>query len=64
MPVLDGSELVQMIRAMERHGKMPILVMSAVPEDFVRKACPLATGFLGKPFTSAELLDSVRSILG
>ena len=63
MPVVTGSELLHKIRCMDRLAKTPVIVMSALPEDFVRKECPLATCFLGKPFTTAELLLSVRTIL-
>ena len=48
---------------MDGHATTPILGMSAAPENIVRKECRLATIFLGNPFTSAELLDSVRTIL-
>ena len=62
MPVVTGSELLQKIRTMHGLAATPVLVMSSVPEDIVRRECPLATGFLGKPFTSAELLNAVRTI--
>ena len=63
MPVLDGSELVRMMRAMEAFSMTPILVASATPEDTVRQMCPLASAFLAKPFTAPQLLGAVRQLL-
>lgn len=64
MPVVNGAELVQKVRSMDGLAATPIVVMSALPQDVVRRECPLATAFLTKPFTSMELLDSLRNILG
>jgi len=64
MPVVDGAELVQKVRTMDGFAATPIVVMSSLPQQIVRKECPLATAFLTKPFTFAELLDSLRDILG
>jgi len=63
MPVVDGSDLVRMMRAMEAFATTPIIVISATPIDVVRRMCPLATAFLGKPCTSARLLGAVRKFL-
>jgi len=64
MPIVDGSELLRKMRTMDDLASMPVVVMSAVPENIARTACPLATAFLRKPFPSALLLDEVRKILG
>ena len=64
MPVMDGCDLIRAIRAMDWLAATPVLVLSAMPEEVVRKACPRADAFLSKPFTSEELLDSVRHIVG
>lgn len=64
MPVVNGAELIRKVRTMDQLATTPILVMSALPQEIVRKECPLATAFLPKPFTSVELLSSVRNILG
>ena len=65
MPGVNGAELVQKVRSMDGlEATTPIVVMSALSQDIVRHECPLATAFLTKPFTSAELLNSLRNILG
>lgn len=64
MPVVNGAELVQKVRSMDGLEATPIVVMSALSQDIVRHECPLATAFLTKPFTSAELLNFLRNILG
>jgi CheY-like chemotaxis protein len=63
MPGVDGAELVRRIRTMKELAAIPILVMSAMPEDLARKQCPLATAFLPKAFTALDLLHSVRQVL-
>jgi len=63
MPVLDGSELVRKMRALQQFESTPIIVISATPQDIVRRMCPLANAFLRKPSSSAELLDAVRKLL-
>lgn len=63
MPIVNGAELLQKLRTMDKLATTPIVVMSALPLEIVRRECPLATAFLTKPFTSVELLDSVRYLL-
>ena len=64
MPIVDGPELLRQMRATDEFALTPVLVMSEGPEHIARRECPRATAFLRKPFTSAELLDAVRAILG
>jgi CheY-like chemotaxis protein len=64
MPVMDGCDLLRAMSVDERLATTPVLVASAMPEEVVRKACPRATGFLSKPFTSDALFDSVSGIVG
>lgn len=64
MPIMDGCDLVRAMSADERLAGTPVLVASAMPEELVRRACPRANGFLPKPFTSEELLESVCAVVG
>ena len=64
MPVMDGCDLLRAMSADEALAATPVLVASAMPEEIVRKACPQAAGFLTKPFTSEELLESVSGVVG
>jgi CheY-like chemotaxis protein len=64
MPVMDGCDLLKAMGENADFAAIPVLVLSAMPEEMVRKACPRLTGFLSKPFTSDELLHSVSGIVG
>ena len=63
MPVMDGCQLLQAMRRHGSHSAIPVLLMSALPEDVVRGKCALVQAFLRKPFRSRQLLDAVHSLL-
>ena len=63
MPTMDGLELIQALRTTEEFAAIPVLMVTAVPESAVYERHPIPTGFLRKPFTSKELLSSVRALL-
>jgi CheY-like chemotaxis protein len=64
MPIMNGCDLLEAMSANKRLATMPVLVVSALPLEFLRAACPRAAAFLAKPFTSEDLLDSVGHIVG
>jgi CheY-like chemotaxis protein len=61
MPVMDGVAFAQALRARDRDGGMPIVVISAdgTPQ---KVAAVGARGFLAKPFDIAALLAQVEAI--
>ena len=61
MPTLDGRKMCHIIRANPRYAGMPILLMSAANEQ-VRRQFPYAS-FLSKPFTVANLIETVLHLL-
>ncbi|MGH7732440.1 MAG: PAS domain S-box protein [Gemmatimonadales bacterium] len=63
MPGMGGRELADQVRA--THPGTKILFLSGYTEDaIIRQGIyPLANAFLEKPFTPAELLRKVRSVL-
>ncbi len=57
MPDINGFELIRLVRASERHGDVPIIVISTqtAPGDLERSRALGATMFLGKPFSGEEI---------
>jgi len=63
MPGMDGLELIRSLRHFDQN--LPVLAISGASEDLLKEATALgATGTLGKPFTTDELLAMVDKILG
>lgn len=64
MPGLSGVELQSVLN--ERGARMPIIFITAFPEDRIRR-CVLeagAIGFLSKPFEEAMLIERLEAALG
>jgi CheY-like chemotaxis protein len=62
MPGEDGLEIIQAMRGKERRPK--IIAMSGHAEPFLRIAAQLgADAVLSKPFTSQDLLLTIRHLL-
>jgi DNA-binding response OmpR family regulator len=63
MPILDGVELIQKIRANSPFEKVPILVLSAYPELRTRLRGFNAQAIMAKPFSIDELNQTVDNII-
>ncbi|MCH9806138.1 MAG: response regulator [Alphaproteobacteria bacterium] len=65
MPKLNGYEVCQAARADPRLGAMRILIVSAQCKDVaVEKAMAMgADGYLKKPFSSADVISAVGTLL-
>ncbi len=63
MPVLDGVELIQKIRAHSPFNKIPILVLSAYPELRTRLAGSDVEAIMAKPFSVDELSRTVAETI-
>jgi two-component system chemotaxis response regulator CheY len=65
MPEMNGVELVQRVRESALHRTTPVLMLTttidSASKDRARAAG--ATGWLGKPFMPADLLEAVARIL-
>lgn len=59
MPVVDGREVCRTMQADPRYRSIPIVLMSAVPEEVI-KADFAYTAFLTKPFNMDHFLDTVE----
>lgn len=62
MPGMNGAELVRAIRAVEPFERIPVLLISGVPEAALRSYEPTYDAFLRKPFGLDELLDMLQQL--
>jgi two-component system KDP operon response regulator KdpE len=63
MPVLDGVELIQKIRANSPFQNIPILVLSAYPELRTRIGSSDVQAIMAKPFSIDELSRTVADTI-
>jgi putative two-component system response regulator len=63
MPVMDGFQVMEALRALEPDGCLPVLVITAQPDLKLRALKAGAMDFISKPFELAELLVRVRNLL-
>jgi len=65
MPVMNGFELLNAIKADESLKHLPVLMVTAEArkEDIVRAAKDGAAGYIVKPFTKATLEEKVQKIM-
>ena len=61
MPNVGGREVAERLR--ESQPGLKVIYMSGYAEDLPTGALPPSTSFLGKPFTFAELTETVRSLI-
>jgi CheY-like chemotaxis protein len=63
MPVMDGSATLRALRGDPRWAKLPVILMSGIPEPMARRRCPGADAFLRKPFALDELVTAVAQVV-
>jgi two-component system chemotaxis response regulator CheY len=65
MPVMNGFELLNAIKADDNLKHLPVLMVTAEArkEDIVRAAKDGAAGYIVKPFTKATLEEKVQKIM-
>jgi adenylate cyclase len=63
MPGMDGFEVMEGLKRIERDGYMPVLVITAQPDHKLRALRAGARDFIGKPFDVAEVLMRVHNML-
>jgi two-component system, OmpR family, response regulator MprA len=66
LPYVDGLTICRRLRATPRQTHIPVLVVSAVPNDGAARVAldAGADAFLHKPFDLAELVELVRRLIG
>jgi CheY-like chemotaxis protein len=65
LPGMSGWECLDVLRADERTGKLPVLLLTAALDDLQRMARPPddCTTFLPKPFDLDELLTAIQGVI-
>ena len=61
MPNVGGREVAERLR--ESQPGLKVIYMSGYAEDLPTGALPPSTSFLGKPFTFAELTETVKTLI-
>jgi two-component system chemotaxis response regulator CheY len=65
MPVMDGEELIERVRAEESTRKLPVLVVSSESSKMrVELLQKKDAGFIHKPFTPESLRDAILKVFG
>jgi PAS domain S-box-containing protein len=63
MPGMDGFEVMESLKAIEKGGYLPVLVITAQPDHKLRALKAGAKDFISKPFDLAEVLARVHNML-
>lgn len=63
MPEMDGFQVMQDLRSVEGDGTLPVLVITAQPNEKLRALKAGALDFVSKPFDIAEVLARVQNLL-
>jgi serine phosphatase RsbU (regulator of sigma subunit) len=63
MPGMDGFQVMEDLKALEADGYLPVLVITAQPDQKLRALRAGARDFISKPFDLAEVLARVHNML-
>jgi CheY-like chemotaxis protein len=65
LPGMGGTEVIEHLRALELHGRTPVLVITAVTKPARLRACQDAgaNAFIFKPFRAEDVLGAARALL-
>jgi adenylate cyclase len=63
MPGMDGFKVMEGLKEIETGGYLPVLVITAQPDQKLRALKAGAKDFIGKPFDLAEVLIRVHNML-
>jgi adenylate cyclase len=63
MPGMDGFQVMEQLKDVEKDGYLPVLVITAQPDHKLRALQAGAKDFISKPFDVAEVLTRVHNML-
>ena len=63
MPEMDGFQVMEALKSEEGDGTLPVLVITAQPNEKLRALKAGALDFVSKPFDIAEVLARVQNLL-
>jgi CheY-like chemotaxis protein len=64
MPVMDGPATISALEKDPVTAKIPVILMSSLPEETVMERCAGYAAFLRKPFRITAVLDAIDKALG
>ena len=64
MPVMDGAALMKALARDPALARIPVVVMSSIPEATVMDRCPGYAAFVAKPFNIFAVIDLVARLTG
>ncbi|MCO6419088.1 response regulator [Siccirubricoccus sp. KC 17139] len=64
MPIMGGADMIAAMAADPDLAGLPVIVLSSLPEDTIRKRAGRAAAILRKPYTVAEILDAIQRVVG
>jgi CheY-like chemotaxis protein len=64
MPIMSGPETLRTMRLSDGLSKIPVILMTSLPEAIPDDEPPLHQAVLQKPFTPERLFSTVRRLLG
>jgi two-component system, chemotaxis family, chemotaxis protein CheY len=64
MPVLGGAGLITALNARSEHRRIPVIMMSSLPESAIKGRCDGYAAFLRKPFKINDVHQIVKNIFG
>jgi CheY-like chemotaxis protein len=63
MPILDGGGVIKAIRSNDKLKDLPVILISALPEETIRKRCDGFNTFLRKPYKAERLMEEISRLL-
>lgn len=64
MPVLGGAGLIAALNARPEYRRIPVIMMSSLPESAIAGRCYGYAAFLRKPFRISDVHQIVKKIIG
>ncbi len=64
MPIMDGAAMLRRIASDQRLRKIPVVMMSSIPESAVAERCSGYVSFMRKPFNVSDVTDIVQRLIG
>ena len=63
MPGMNGFEVMEGLRGIQKEGVLPVLVITAQPDHWLRALKAGAKDFVSKPFKVSDVLRRVHDLL-
>jgi CheY-like chemotaxis protein len=64
MPVMSGPEMLAAMAAEADLARIPVIILSSLPEEAIRTRANGAAAILRKPYTAGEVLDVITRVTG